>query len=64
MGVSSVNLWCHGCYDNRFFSPGFRDAVQLPVAGVGIGQYRAVGIDSSFRAAQIVIGEGNGVAVL
>ena len=56
MGVSLVDLRGYRCYDNGFFSLGFRDTVELPVASVGIRQYRAVGMGGCLGTAQIVVG--------
>ena len=36
------------------FTLGFRDAVELPVAGVGIGQNRAIGISGGLGASLIL----------
>ena len=40
-----------------------RNAVNLSVAGVGIGQGEAAGIDNLFCAAQVVVFKGDRVAV-
>lgn len=49
--------------DGAVSAPGFRDAVELTVTGVGMGQHPAVRISGGLGAAKIVIGEGNAVAV-
>jgi hypothetical protein len=42
---------------------GLRDTVQLPIAGVGIGQGGAILVGDALGAAQVVIFEGDCVAI-